>query len=140
MKALINQPGSRKRISARNGKAHGGTRVPALTAKPGQKARDQWVHGLEAARQTAQDFNIQMTAGEISRDIRSRRGRDCLVAKLKTFLDANIVITAFGGLPPQRPAAMAVLPDAGRVLLVSDYLRLELIARPAYCSNLAADP
>ena len=59
------------------------------------------------------------------------------MAKLKTFLDANIVITAFGGLPPHRLAAMAVLQDAGRALLVSDYLRLELIARPAYRSNLS---
>ena len=59
------------------------------------------------------------------------------MARRKTFLDANIVITAFGGLPPQRLAAIAVLQDAGRTLLVSDYLRLELVARPAYRSRLA---
>ena len=37
----------------------------------------------------------------------------------KTFLDANIVITAFGGFPPHRLAAMAVLQDAGRALLAT---------------------
>ena len=59
------------------------------------------------------------------------------MARRKTFLDANIVITAFGGLPPQRLAAIAVLQDVGRTLPVSDYLRLELVARPAYRSRLA---
>ena len=59
------------------------------------------------------------------------------MAKCKTFLDANIVITAFGGLPSHRLSAMAVLQDVNRVLLVSDYLRLELIARPAYRSRLS---
>lgn len=62
------------------------------------------------------------------------------MAKLKTFPDANIVFTAFGGLPPHRPAARAVLQDAGRAPSVSDYLRSDLIARPAYRSTLAAYP
>jgi predicted nucleic acid-binding protein len=59
------------------------------------------------------------------------------MAKLRTFLDANIVITAFGGLQPNRLAAMEILRDSDRALLVSDYLRLELIARPTYRSQLS---
>ncbi len=59
------------------------------------------------------------------------------MAKVRTFLDANIIITAFGGLRPNRLAAMEVLRDSDRALLVSDYLRLELIARPTYRSQLS---
>lgn len=53
----------------------------------------------------------------------------------KTFLDANIVITAFGGLPPHRLAAMAVLQDAGRALLAT----ATLMGQPnlLYCSTLS---
>ena len=74
MKIVTHQHGATKK--ARTRRAHTRCRQAAPgPAASAQKTRDQWVHRLEAARQTALDINMRsMSPDDISREIRLRRG------------------------------------------------------------------
>lgn len=50
----------------------------------------------------------------------------------RTYVDANVLIAAFQGREPLAERAMTVLDDPERALVVSDYLRLEVLAKPTF--------
>ena len=53
----------------------------------------------------------------------------------RTYVDANILISAFRGDEPTATAAMEILADPDRVFVVSDYLRLETLPKPTFHRN-----
>lgn len=50
----------------------------------------------------------------------------------KTYIDASVLIDAFQGEEHVAQRALCVLDDPGRKLIVSDYLRLEVIPKPTF--------
>ncbi len=50
----------------------------------------------------------------------------------RTYIDAGVLIMAFQGQDPAWQRALAVLEDPDRRLVVSDYLRLEVLPQPIY--------
>lgn len=50
----------------------------------------------------------------------------------RTYIDANVLIGAFRGAQPVADRCIAVLDDPGRRLVVSDYLRLEVLPKPTF--------
>ena len=50
----------------------------------------------------------------------------------RTYIDANILIAAFRGEEPLAQRALRVLDDPDRKLVVSDYLRLEVLPKPTF--------
>lgn len=50
----------------------------------------------------------------------------------RTYIDANVLIAAFQGKEPISRRAMAVLDDPNRQLVVSDFLRLEVLPKPTF--------
>lgn len=50
----------------------------------------------------------------------------------RTYIDANVLIAAFQGEEPAAQRAFQVLDDPGRKLVVSDYLRLEVLPKPTF--------
>ncbi|MEW6259252.1 MAG: type II toxin-antitoxin system VapC family toxin [Thermodesulfobacteriota bacterium] len=49
-----------------------------------------------------------------------------------TYIDANVLIAAFQGEEQVAQRALRVLDDPGRKLVVSDYLRLEVLPKPTF--------
>jgi len=49
-----------------------------------------------------------------------------------TYVDANVLISAFRGEHVATEAALAVLGDAGRPFVTSEYLRLETLPKPSF--------
>lgn len=54
------------------------------------------------------------------------------MSKLRTYVDANVLIAAFRGTNPVSTAAMNVLQDPDRELVVSDALWLEIFPKPLF--------
>lgn len=52
--------------------------------------------------------------------------------KTKTFLDSNVLITAFQGIDEVWQKAMEFIDDPERQFIVSDYLKLEVIPQPTF--------
>jgi len=52
--------------------------------------------------------------------------------KIKTFVDANVLLAAFQGKDDLSQKAMRVLDDPDRDFIVSDYLRLEVLPKPTF--------
>ncbi len=52
--------------------------------------------------------------------------------KIKTFVDADVLIAAFRGEEEICAKAMQVLDDPEREFIVSDYLELEVIPKPTF--------
>ena len=50
----------------------------------------------------------------------------------RTYIDANVLIAAFQGEESVAQRAFRVLDDPDRVLVVSDYLRLEVLPKPTF--------
>lgn len=50
----------------------------------------------------------------------------------RTYLDASVLIAAFQGKDAIAERAMAVLDDPERAVVVSDYLRLEVLPKPTF--------
>lgn len=50
----------------------------------------------------------------------------------RTYIDANVLIAAFQGDESISRPAMGVLNDPERTLIVSDYLRLEVLPKPTF--------
>jgi predicted nucleic acid-binding protein len=50
----------------------------------------------------------------------------------RTYLDANVLIAAWNGDPDTRAWARAVLDDPDRRFVVSDFVRLEVLPKPAF--------
>jgi predicted nucleic acid-binding protein len=50
----------------------------------------------------------------------------------RTYLDANVLIAAWNGDPDTRAWARAVLDDPDRCFVVSDFVRLEVLPKPAF--------
>jgi len=50
----------------------------------------------------------------------------------RTYIDANVLIAAFQGEEQVAQRALRVLDDPGRRLVVSDYLRLEVLPKPMF--------
>lgn len=50
----------------------------------------------------------------------------------RTYIDANVLIAAFQGEEPDSQRAFQVLDDPDRKLVVSDYLRLEVLPKPTF--------
>ncbi len=50
----------------------------------------------------------------------------------RTYIDANVLIAAFQGEEQIARQAMEVLDDPTRLLVVSDYLRLEVLPKPTF--------
>jgi predicted nucleic acid-binding protein len=50
----------------------------------------------------------------------------------RTYLDANVLITAFRGEGAAAQAAMQVIGDPRRVFVASQYLRLETLRKPQF--------
>ena len=58
------------------------------------------------------------------------------MAKLITFIDAGVLITAFRGHDPNlRSRAMQILNDPQRVFAGSDFVQLEVIPKAVYVNN-----
>jgi hypothetical protein len=49
-----------------------------------------------------------------------------------TYIDANVLINAFRGTEPLGSRAMQVLDDPNRIFVVSNYLKLEVLAKPTF--------
>lgn len=49
-----------------------------------------------------------------------------------TYVDANVLISAFRGDHLATEAALAVLGDAARTFVTSEYLRLETLPKPSF--------
>lgn len=49
-----------------------------------------------------------------------------------TYVDANVLISAFRGEHAATEAALAILGDAGRSFVSSEYLRLETLPKPSF--------
>ncbi|WP_058553859.1 type II toxin-antitoxin system VapC family toxin [Thiohalocapsa sp. ML1] len=54
------------------------------------------------------------------------------MSERRTYLDANVLIAAWNGDADARAWAGAVLNDPSRKLVVSDYVRLEVIPKPRF--------
>lgn len=54
------------------------------------------------------------------------------MAKKRTYIDANVLIGAFRGKEPLASRCLSVLDDPSRDLVVSDYVRLEVLPKPIY--------
>ena len=52
--------------------------------------------------------------------------------KKRTYIDANVLIAAFQGEELVARRALQVLDDPNRKLVVSDYLRLEVLPKPTF--------
>lgn len=52
--------------------------------------------------------------------------------KIRTFLDAGVLIAAVRGASPDSIRALTVLADARREFVTSDFLELELLPKPVY--------
>ena len=50
----------------------------------------------------------------------------------RTYIDANVLIAAFRGEEKVAERALKVLDDPDRALVVSDYLRLEVLPKPRF--------
>ncbi len=50
----------------------------------------------------------------------------------RTYIDANVLIAAFQGKKEASKRALQVLDDPERALVVSDYLRLEVLPKPIF--------
>ena len=50
----------------------------------------------------------------------------------RTYIDANVLIAAFRGEEKVAERALKVLEDPDRALVVSDYLRLEVLPKPRF--------
>jgi predicted nucleic acid-binding protein len=50
----------------------------------------------------------------------------------RTYIDANVLIAAFQGVTSVARRALQVLDDPNRALVVSDYLRLEVLPKPTF--------
>lgn len=50
----------------------------------------------------------------------------------RTYIDANVLIAAFRGERSVARRALQVLDDPNRALVVSDYLRLEVLPQPTF--------
>ena len=50
----------------------------------------------------------------------------------RTYIDANVLIAAFRGEESVAQRALRVLDDPDRKLVVSDYLRLEVLPKPTF--------
>ena len=50
----------------------------------------------------------------------------------RTYIDTNVLIDAFQGDDETSRRAMEVLDDPHRILVVSDYLRLEVLPKPSF--------
>jgi predicted nucleic acid-binding protein len=50
----------------------------------------------------------------------------------RTYIDANVLIAAFQGEEKVAQRAFSVLDDPNRKLVVSDYLRLEVLPKPMF--------
>jgi len=51
---------------------------------------------------------------------------------IRTYIDANVLIAAFQGEEKVACRALRVLDDPNRKLVVSDYLRLEVLPKPTF--------
>lgn len=54
------------------------------------------------------------------------------MSKTKTFLDSNVLITAFQAIDEVWQKAMEIIDDPEREFIVSDYLKLEVIPQPTF--------
>ena len=54
------------------------------------------------------------------------------IAMIRTYVDANLLITAFRGSDAGVAAAIQVLDDARRVWVSSVFLRLEILRKPLF--------
>lgn len=52
--------------------------------------------------------------------------------KKRTYLDSNVSISAFQGQDDISVTCLRILDDPGRTLVVSDYVRLEVLPKPIY--------
>jgi predicted nucleic acid-binding protein len=52
--------------------------------------------------------------------------------KTKTFVDSNVLITAFQGTNEVWQKAMEIIDDPEREFIVSDYLKLEVVPQPTF--------
>jgi len=50
----------------------------------------------------------------------------------RTYIDASVLIAAFQGEDEMAQRALSVLDDPNRLLVVSDYLRLEVLPKPKF--------
>jgi len=50
----------------------------------------------------------------------------------RTYIDASVLLAAFQGEDDTSRRALEVLDDPGRILVVSDYLRLEVLPKPTF--------
>ena len=50
----------------------------------------------------------------------------------RTYIDANVLIAAFNGKGQGAQNALRILDDPERKLVVSDYLRLEVLPKPTF--------
>lgn len=53
-------------------------------------------------------------------------------SRILTFVDASVLIAAFRGVDPVRSQALAVLADANRRFVRSEFLELETVPKPTY--------
>ena len=51
---------------------------------------------------------------------------------IKTYVDANALIAAFGGHHPASAGALRILGDPGRSFVATGYLRLETLRKPMF--------
>jgi len=54
------------------------------------------------------------------------------MSKIKTFVDSNVLITAFQGKDEIWQRAIDIIDDPEREFIVSDYLKLEVIPQPTF--------
>jgi hypothetical protein len=54
----------------------------------------------------------------------------------RTYIDASVLIAAFQGDELTSRRAMEILDDPERELVVSDYLRLEVLPKPIFLNRL----
>ena len=52
--------------------------------------------------------------------------------RTRTYVDASVLIAAFQGKDELAQRALSVLEDPNRLLVVSDYLRLEVLPKPRF--------
>ncbi|MDR2946403.1 MAG: PIN domain-containing protein [Candidatus Adiutrix sp.] len=58
------------------------------------------------------------------------------MTKIRTYIDANVIINAWRGLGPFQDNAFAILEDPDRILLSSAFLQLELLPKPTFHKNV----
>jgi len=54
------------------------------------------------------------------------------MSKIKTYIDADVLIAAFRGEEAICRKAMEIIDDPDRQFIVSDYLKLEVIPKPTF--------